>query len=128
MYAPWLSREQLFAVARATQDKLRRLSEEAGQLRRDLEAGGGRTVRERLEVVQELTRELDVFSERADAVAQSGWEPDLNDGIILNAAPLEDLFADAKWRKDVAKHRKKMEKGEYPWATVQQTYYEKLKS
>ena len=68
-----------------------------------------------------------MFYERAEAVAQSGWEPDLNDGIILNAAPLEELFADAKWRKDVAKHRVKMQNGDYPWATVQTTYYDQMK-
>ena len=128
VYAPSLSREQLFAIARVSQEKLRRLSEEAGQLRRDLESDGGREVREQLEMVEELTREIEVFYKKADEVAQSGWEPDLNDGIILNAAPLEGLFADAKWRKDIAKHREKMENGEYPWATVQQTYFDRLKS
>ncbi|MDF1597475.1 MAG: hypothetical protein P1T08_15460 [Acidimicrobiia bacterium] len=127
VYAPWLSREQLFAIARHAQDKLRRLSDEAAQLRRDVEARG-RDVRERLELVDDLHREVKVFQERAEAVAQSGWEPDLNDGIILNAAPLEDLFADPKWRKDVAEHRKKMEKGEYPWATVQRDYFDRLKA
>ena len=127
-YAPWLSREQLFAVARAAQEKLRRLADEAGQLRHDLEAGADRGVRERLESVEELSREVAEFYERAEAVAQSGWEPDLNDGIILNAAPLEELFADVKWRKNIAKHREKMENGEYPWATVQQTYFDRLES
>ena len=125
VYAPWLSREQLFAVARGAQEKLRRLADEVGQARRDLETGGDRDVRERLEAAEELSREVAVFYGKADEVAQSGWEPDLNDGIILNAAPLEELFADVKWRKDVAKHRVKMQNGDYPWATVQTTYYDR---
>lgn len=127
VYAPWLSREQLFAIARAAQEKLRRLRDQAGQLRRDLEAGSGREIRDRLEATEDLIREVEVFHEKAEAVAQSGWEPDLNDGIILNAAPLEDLFADAKWRNDIAKHREKMEDGEYPWATVQRQYFDRLR-
>ena len=128
VYAPWLSREQLFAIARAAQDKLRRLAKQTSHLRRDLETGGDREVREQLETAEGLTREVEVFYGKADEVAQSGWEPDLNDGIILNAAPLRELFVDVKWRKDVAKHREKMENGEYPWATVQQTYFDRLKS
>ena len=80
-------------------------------------------MRERLETTEGLAREVEVFYEKAESVAQSGWEPDLNDGIILNAAPLEDLFADSKWRKMITKHRKKLENGEYPWATVQHMYY-----
>ncbi|MFV1989899.1 MAG: hypothetical protein ACC652_04075, partial [Acidimicrobiales bacterium] len=126
VYAPQLSREQLFAVAGAAQEKMRRLADEAGQLRRDLEAGAGREVRERLETAEELSREVAVFHEKAEAVARSGWEPDLNDGIILNAGPFEELFADAKWRKDVAKHRVKMQNGDYQWATVQTTYYDQM--
>jgi hypothetical protein len=123
MYAPALSREQLFSGSRTAQEKVRRLADEAAQLRRDLATGGDRSVRERLEGVENLSREVGTFSEVIDRVAQSGWEPDLSDGMILNAAPLQELFADAKWRKDVGAHRKKMEKGEYPWATVQQTFF-----
>jgi hypothetical protein len=128
VYAPWLSREQLFAVSRAAQERFRRLSDQSAQLRRDLEAGRERGIHDRLEATEDLMRELEVFHKNADLVAQSGWEPDLNDGIILNAAPLEDLFADARWRKDVSTHRKKLEKGEYPWATVQRQYFDRLKT
>lgn len=126
VYSPSLSREQLFAITRAAQEKLRRLSHREAQLRRDLERAGGRDVRERLETVEALARELEIFHKKSEAVAQSGWEPDLNDGIILNAAPLEELFADAKWRKDISEHREKLEKGEYPWATVQRNYFDRL--
>lgn len=125
VYSPWLSREQLFAIARAAQDKLRRLLEEASQLRKDLAAGEERSLRERLETADELSREMQHFNQVAERIAQFGWEPDLNDGIILNAAPLEELFADPKWRKDIAEHRTKMEQGEYPWATSQATYYQR---
>ncbi len=128
VYAPWLSREQLFAIARAAQEKMRRLADEASQLRRDVEAGGGRADRERLEAVEALMEEVEEFRRAADSVAQSGWEPDLNDGIILNAAPLQELFADKKWRTDVEKHRKKMINGDYSWATVQTAYYDRIES
>jgi hypothetical protein len=127
-YAPWLSREQLFAIAGAAQEKLRRLTDQARQMRRDLDSGSGREIRNQLETAENLIREIEVFHNQAESVAQSGWEPDMNDGIILNAAPLEDLFADPKWRKDISTHRKKLEKGEYPWATVQRQYFDRLKT
>ena len=66
---------------------------------------------------------MEIFAERADAVAHSGWEPDLNDGMVLCAVPLDELFVDRGWRKEISKHRMKLEKGEYMWATVQETYF-----
>ncbi|HVL64212.1 MAG TPA: hypothetical protein VM573_03470, partial [Actinomycetota bacterium] len=51
----------------------------------------------------------------ADRIAGLGWEPDLDDGIILCAAPLADLFP--AW-PDAAKERENLRAGKYPWASV----------
>ena len=56
-------------------------------------------------------------ADEADRIANLGWEPDLDDGAVLNAAPLADLFP--AW-KDAAKYRKELRKGKYEWATVAQ--------
>ena len=123
LYAPSMSRESLFAVARAAREKLTGLNEQVGLARERAETD--RAARERVEGLEELTSEVEKFAAIADEVAQSGWEPDLNDGLLLNATPLEELFVNKKWRGQVAGHRKAMQKGDYPWATVQREYFEK---
>jgi hypothetical protein len=123
LYAPALSRETLFAIVGSARDKLRQLHDQVQQLRRQMPDSTDRSLRERLEDAELLASEVETFAERADAVAQSGWEPDLNDGAVLCAAPLEKLFVDRGWQQEVTKHRKKLDKGEYPWATVQKTYF-----
>lgn len=122
LYAPSLTRESLFAVARVVREKLSNLNEQISFARE--RAQTDRDARERAESLEDLAAELEKFAAVADEVAQSGWEPDLNDGVVLNAAPLEELFVDKKWRDQIAKHRKAMQKGDYPWATVQREYFE----
>jgi hypothetical protein len=119
VYAPALSRELLFAVASAARDKLRRLREQVAQLRGVTD----REAIERRERADALASEVEQFAGHADKVAQSGWQPDLNDGLVLCAAPLEPLFADEGWRRRVAQYRWDLEKNEYPWATVQREYF-----
>jgi hypothetical protein len=123
IYAPALSREMLFAIASAARDKQRRLSEQVRQLRDQLDGGANRDAVKRLELSETVMIEVEAFAERAEHVAQSGWEPDLNDGLILCAAPLEMLFADEGWRGRVASVRKDMENGNYPWASVQGIFF-----
>jgi hypothetical protein len=123
VYAPALSRETLFAIVAAARDKLRRLREQAGHLRHRPGDSADRDAIERLEQVESLASEVEQFAEHADKVAQSGWQPDLNDGLVLCAAPLEPLFADDVWRKCVAQHRISLEQKRYPWATVQQAFF-----
>jgi hypothetical protein len=123
MYAPSLSRESLFAVAQAAREKLSSLNEQVRLARERAETD--RDAQERAEGLEHLASEVEKFAAVADKVAQSGWEPDLNDGFVLNAAPLEELFVNKNWRGQIAKHRKAMQKGDYPWATVQREYFEK---
>ena len=78
---------------------------------------------ERIEQIEKVVGEIERFAEYAEKVAQSGWRPDLNDGLILCAAPLEPLFADDAWRERVAQYRKDLEKKKYSWATVQREFF-----
>jgi hypothetical protein len=122
IYAPRLDRESLFAIAQAAQDKRQRLVSLAGQLRRSM-SGVDRGQRERLEAVEALAAEVEAFGEDANRIAQSGWHPDLDDGAVLCAAPLEPLFRERSWLQLVTRHRRELEKGSYPWAAVQGTYF-----
>jgi hypothetical protein len=44
------------------------------------------------------------------------YKPDLNDGVLITAAPLYRLFRHPKWKKDLEQCWKKLEKGEYDWS------------
>lgn len=123
MYAPALSRETLFVIVGAARDKLRRLYEHAVQLRDRHRDSADRDAIERIEQVESLAGEVEQFMEHADKVAQSGWQPDFNDGLVLCAAPLEPLFAEDVWRRQVAQYRKDLEENRYPWATVQRDFF-----
>ena len=122
LYYPRLCREALFAIVSGGQEEGRRAAKLVGQLQGqqpDLD----RTARGRLESLEVLLQEMADFERLASQVAQSGWEPDLDDGVVLNCAPLEGLIHDEKWRREVAKEREKLEQGDYPWATVQREYF-----
>jgi hypothetical protein len=119
VYAPTLSRETLFAIARAASDRLDAADSEIRRLEREHDAGGaGRSIRDvanALELQERLAAELRRFSQEANRVAELGWEPELDDGIILCAAPLAGLFP--AW-KDAAVARREIKAGKYPWAHV----------
>jgi hypothetical protein len=119
VYAPALTRETLFAIAGFASERLDHAEAEIRRLLREREAGGAgrpdRSVASALEAEEKLAEELRLFRDEADRIAGLGWEPDLDDGIILCAAPLAGLFP--AW-KDAAKARKEIKAGTYPWATV----------
>jgi hypothetical protein len=119
VYAPILSREVLYAVVREARRRERLASEAIPRLEGEKARGGdGRQVRkviEELDAEARLLEELRVFRGEAERVAEVGWEPDLDDGIILNAAALADLFP--AW-PEAAAERKNIKAGSYPWASV----------
>ena len=97
-----------------------RLAGEAiARLQREQHEGGAgrpaRKVAEELDAEEKLAEELRRFRAEAERVAGLGWEPDLDDGIVLCAAPLADLFP--SW-PDAKTARTELRKGKYEWATV----------
>lgn len=119
LYAPKLSREMLFALVRVSEQRKRLAERQIAHLNRESETGESSRkaseVAKELEVEQKLAVELGTFNAEAEQIANLGWEPDLNDGMVLNAAPLADLFPG--WR-DAARYREELRAGKYEWATV----------
>lgn len=119
VYAPALSRETLYTVASEASRRERLAGEAIVRLQRDQQEGGAgrpaRKVAEELDAEEKLAEELRLFRAEAERVAGLGWEPDLDDGIILCAAPLADLFP--AW-PDAKAARADLRKGKYEWATV----------
>jgi hypothetical protein len=63
-----------------------------------------------------LLDELRDFKAELLRVAALPYKPNLNDGVLITAAPLWKLFRLPKWRKDLEECWKKLEAGEYDWA------------
>ncbi len=71
-----------------------------------------------LEAAKALLAELQAFETELGELIGKGYCVDFNDGVILSAAPLHKLIA---W-KDAAKEFKRLQKGDYPWATQHGTW------
>lgn len=119
LFAPSLSRETLFGVGREAERRLKLAEQRIAHLRIEAEdASGGRAASEiakELEAEEKLAVELLTFRSEAERIAGLGWEPDHDDGMVLNAAPLAALFP--AWR-DAEKYRKELKAGKHEWATV----------
>ena len=119
IYAPAFTRETLYAVAGEAGRRERLCGEAIARLQNELQQGGrGRSagkVAEELDAEEKLAEELRLFRLEAERIAALGWEPNVNDSVILCAAPLADLFP--AW-PDTRTARAELRRGAYPWATV----------
>ena len=63
-----------------------------------------------------LRDELIDFKEELLRVAQLPYKPNQDDGVLITAAPLHNLFRHTKWRKSTEACWKSLQKGEYDWS------------
>jgi len=63
--------------------------------------------------------EIKEFRETLEKIARSGYNPDFDDGVILNMAPLHELIP---WNEP-AKYQKDLEAGKYDWAHIAMKYW-----
>jgi hypothetical protein len=63
-----------------------------------------------------LLSELGFFKKALEQVADRDYEPDLDDGVVLNIAPLHEL---TPW-KEAKKYWAELLKGQYAWSTMSQ--------
>ncbi len=130
VYAPSLTRETLFAVVREARRKESLLVQGIDRLRHQVAGASGRErqrLTKQLDTEEGLLREVRAFLREAERVANLGWVPELDDGIILCAAPLAGLMP--AWRQtgreeenknpsDPEQARRMIKAGKFPWATV----------
>ena len=89
-------------------------------------SGGDATrLRDRLSEGRTFLGELHNFRGELLRIAALPYKPDLNDGVIINAAPFHGLFQLRSWAKDTETVWKKLEKGDYDWANLAYTLWPK---
>lgn len=96
--------------------KLRHEEAKLTELRQD--AGPSPTTRQRKEIDDQETfvEELRAYREEVERVAPL-WSPNLNDGVILNFAPLWRLVPQHReWQKECRECWNKLAAGDYDWA------------
>ncbi len=96
--------------------KLADVEKELTHLRTVLAANeGGGKERKRLEELEDLRRELIELRTELELWAPK-WKPNLNDGVLITAAPLWKLFRLPKWQKDLKACWQELERGDYDWS------------
>lgn len=110
IYYPKLNDGSLFKIVNELVDpKIKEIAKEVAVLEMNGSA-------KELNGQKELLAELKDFNEELLRVAQLPYKPNQDDGVLITAAPLHNLFRHTKWKKSTQDCWKKLEKGEYDWA------------
>jgi len=117
IYYHRLTNETLFScVNDFIEPKIRDVSRDVERLHSELAVGGTSKQRDALDRQQTLHDELSVMRDELLRVADLPFNPNLNDGVIINAAPLWQLFSHKPWQKACKACWEKLEAGDYDWA------------
>jgi hypothetical protein len=122
VYYPRLGRDTVFkALRNYVEPKIKGETTRLKELKARLEEGRDTLARrERSKLEKELERqdallgELGTFKESLERVAALGYEPDLDDGVVLNIAPFHQL---TPW-KEARAYWKELLEGTYAWSTI----------
>jgi hypothetical protein len=124
-YALWvyyhrLDKDLLFKALVNYVEPKSRLETSRLETLRNQKAASGDSSKEAKRLAKELERQEDFLSELRDfedklrRVANLHVEPDLNDGVVLNIAPLWELVP---W-KEAKNYWEELVKGEYEWSSI----------
>ncbi len=112
LYYPRLTRDSLYRVLNEVVKP--KVSFEEQRL---TEMRGEGSTRRQIEVQEGFVEELRTFREEVTRVAPL-WNPDLDDGVLLNFAPLWRLTPHPGWRRDTKAAWDALAKGDYDWARL----------
>lgn len=86
------------------------------KLQSDIARGANAKQKEELADQMDFLQELKDFRDELLRIAQLPYKPNLNDGVLITASPLHNLFSLPKWKKDLEECWKKLNDAEYDWA------------
>ena len=110
LYYPALNGNSLFSVVNEIVDpKIKEIAKEVEVLEMK---GSAKEFNDK----KEFLAELEDFKEELLRVAQLPYKPNQDDGVLITAAPLHNLFRHTKWKKATSDCWKKLERGDYDWA------------
>ena len=121
LYTVWLyyhrlTADTLFTVLRDhLKPKLEFEERRAFQLRQEAGTSPSPSQRHDIADAEELVEDLRAFKAELERVAPL-FRPNLNDGVIINHAPLWRLIGLPKWRKDCQAVWNELLKADYDWA------------
>jgi hypothetical protein len=124
LYAPRLSRETLYAAINdyleprrtRARDELRQLTELLGGPA-PANAREARQQEQRRELLTQLVAGLTQFIDHLSGVLENtGFQPHPDDGAVISACMLAELFALPAWRRKLEQHRAKLHAGDYDWS------------
>lgn len=112
LYYPRLTRDSLYRVLNEVVKPKVTFEEQ-----RLTEMRGEGATRRQIEIQETFVEELRTFREEVTRVAPL-WNPDLDDGVLLNFAPLWRLTPHPGWRRDTKAAWDALAKGDYDWARL----------
>ena len=117
LYLHALTRDTLFRVQHEyASPKVLHEEQRLESMRREFGENPSRTERRQLEAQESLVAELRTFLEEVARVAPL-WQPNLDDGVVINFAPLWRLVPHcASWQKEVKSTWNALCEGKYDWA------------
>jgi len=120
LYYPRLTDQTLYIVANEyLEPKIAEIGVGLSRTEEKLKATSGKdagVLREKINAGRTLLSELKDLRQEILRIAALPYKPDLNDGVIINAAPFHKLFRLRSWAEDTEEVWNKLEKGEYDWS------------
>ncbi len=134
LYHERITRDTLFVVQTEIVQPTRRLLEARLQEQETLAAQSAGRARQRArkeaEALQAALDDLAAFAEALERVLRRGYAPDLDDGVLINLAPLYELVPWPRKKKVAGRSVNELEatwlaleSGEYDWAHMAMRYW-----